>query len=92
MSTFRSFGEKCANFLKCIIDAFTIVVKSAGLQSDSLVFPSTCCVAVDKFPQVTGPPYQLGCACEPHKVERIEGRLCVYVQHIGNNKVLSDCI
>lgn len=74
MSTFKAFGEYWDDFLKCIIEAFAVVVKSASLQSHGLAFPHSCCEALDKFPQITGPAHQLGRSGEPHKVGGIEGR------------------
>lgn len=57
---YKPFGENCDHFLKCILEAFGIMVKSASLQSDSLAFLPNCWVALDKFPQITAPPYLLG--------------------------------
>lgn len=41
------------DFLKCVIEAAAVVVKSARLQSDGLAVQRSCSEALDKFPQIT---------------------------------------
>lgn len=53
-------GENCDNLLKCILEAFGIMVKRGRLQSDNLAFLPNCWVALDKCPPVTEAPCRLG--------------------------------
>lgn len=57
---YKSLGENCDNLLKCILEAFSIMVKGGRLQSDNLAFLPNCWVPLDNCPQITEAPYRLG--------------------------------